>query len=146
MFSQSEAFFLVLVLFSCTRLSLTSDELLNKCISSTNHKNTPGPEGTALKGYHCQPWQNRSCCTWNTTSMIDQDGTLSLYGIIWNQCPKHPMSDKCKQHFMRDTCFYECSPNLGPWIVEDTVSKKTRKERGTHLYAPKEPLFTRSNL
>lgn len=108
--------------------SATEDDLLNKCISSVNHKKVPGIEGKAMEGDHCKPWQNRSCCTWNTTSDIDKDGTLSLHNIILDQCPKlKTMSDKCKQHFKRDTCFYECSPNLGPWIVED--SKKTRKER-----------------
>ena len=110
--------------------ALSSEDFLNKCISSANHKNIPGKEGKALESYHCTPWQNRSCCTWNTTSQIDKDGTLTLYGIVWDQCPNNKsMSDKCKRHFMRDTCFYECSPNLGPWLVEDTSSKKTRKER-----------------
>lgn len=110
--------------------SLSSNDFLNKCISSTNHKNVPGIEGTAMEAFHCKPWQNRSCCTWNTTSQINKDGTLSLYGIVWDQCPQNQnMSEKCKKHFMKDTCFYECSPNLGPWIVEDHVSKKTRKER-----------------
>jgi len=110
--------------------ALSADDFLNKCISSGSHKNVPGKEGKAIESYHCTPWQNKSCCTWNTTSQIDKDGTLTLYGIIWDQCPQNKtMSDKCKEHFMRDTCFYECSPNLGPWIVEDNVSNKTRKER-----------------
>lgn len=110
--------------------SLSPDAYLNKCLSSTTHKMKPGPEGTALKPYHCTPWQNHSCCTWNISSQIHQDGSLSLYGMIWDQCPGYRnMSEKCKQHFMRDTCFYQCSPNLGPWIVTDSESKKTRKER-----------------
>ena len=117
-------------LFVSCLSTTTEDELLNKCISSANHKNVPGVEGKAIQGDHCTPWQNRSCCTWNTTSDIDKDGTLSLHNIVLDQCPKlKNMSDKCKQHFKRDTCFYECSPNLGPWIVEDPKSKKTRKER-----------------
>jgi len=94
------------------------------------HKNVPGKEGRALEAYHCKPWNKHSCCTWNTTSSINQDGTLSLYGITWDQCPQlKKMSPKCKEHFERDTCFYECSPNLGPWIVEDEKSKISRKER-----------------
>ncbi|XP_066935141.1 folate receptor gamma-like [Clytia hemisphaerica] len=120
------------VIFWCAVFvhSSTADDYLNKCISSTNHKNVPGKEGKAMENYHCTPWQNKSCCTWNTTDNIDKDGALSLYNIVWDQCPKiQNMSDKCKQHFKRDTCFYECSPNLGPWIVADTTSKKTRKER-----------------
>lgn len=110
--------------------SKSTEDYLNKCITSVNHKQVPGPEGKALESYHCKPWQNHSCCTWNTTSQVNQDGTLSLYGIVWDQCPKKKnMSESCKKNFMRDTCFYECSPNLGPWIVTDPKSKKTRKER-----------------
>lgn len=111
--------------------SATVDELLNKCISSNSHKNVPAKEGKAMESEHCTPWQNRSCCTWNTTQDIDRDGVLSLYNIVLDQCPKQQtvMSEKCKQHFKRDTCFYECSPNLGPWIVDMALPKKTRKDR-----------------
>ena len=28
------------------------------------------------------------------------------------------MEPACKRHFIQDTCLYECSPNLGPWIRE----------------------------
>ena len=105
----------------------TFESFLNKCISSKYHKQTPSSE--PLKSIHCQPWNNNSCCTWNTTSKIEQDGPLSLHGIVWDQCPQKGMSEKCRQHFMQDTCFYECSPNLGPWIQADTSSKITRKER-----------------
>ncbi|CAH2225923.1 folate receptor beta [Pelobates cultripes] len=37
------------------------------------------------------------------------------------------MSPECKKHFIQDTCFYECSPNLGPWI--QAVDSSWRKER-----------------
>ncbi|KAG9467665.1 hypothetical protein GDO78_014512 [Eleutherodactylus coqui] len=37
------------------------------------------------------------------------------------------MSEQCKTHFIQDTCFYECSPNLGPWIVQ--ADQQWRKER-----------------
>ena len=124
--------FLPFIISSFHLASVTSvsyESYLNKCLSSVNHKQVPGPEGAALKALHCKPWQNRSCCTWNTTDNIDQNGTLSLYGILLDQCPmKKKMSDKCKKHFERDTCFYECSPNVGPWIEKDTT-RKTRKER-----------------
>lgn len=26
------------------------------------------------------------------------------------------MMPGCQQHFLQAICFYECSPNLGPWI------------------------------
>ena len=25
------------------------------------------------------------------------------------------MSERCRKHFIQDLCFYECSPNVGPW-------------------------------
>lgn len=31
------------------------------------------------------------------------------------------MKPACKRHFIQDTCLYECSPNLGPWIQEVRV-------------------------
>uniref|UniRef100_A0AAV2J0M0 Folate receptor-like domain-containing protein n=1 Tax=Knipowitschia caucasica TaxID=637954 RepID=A0AAV2J0M0_KNICA len=37
------------------------------------------------------------------------------------------MSSQCKKHFIQDTCFYECSPHLGPWIEE--ANQSWRKER-----------------
>ena len=101
----------------------------DKCISSRNHKSFPGPEGKALASFHCTPWSDHSCCTWNTTKNIAKDGILSLYGMPLDQCIQKNMSQKCREWFHRDTCFYECSPNLGPWINEDNVSKKERKER-----------------
>ncbi|XP_046401662.1 folate receptor alpha-like isoform X2 [Ischnura elegans] len=38
------------------------------------------------------------------------------------------MSADCRRHFMQDLCFYECSPNIGPWIVK-VDGMKIRKER-----------------
>ena len=37
------------------------------------------------------------------------------------------MEPACKRHFIQDTCLYECSPNLGPWIQQ--VDQSWRKER-----------------
>lgn len=100
-----------------------------RCISSRNHKDVPGPEGKAFASFHCTPWNDHSCCTWDTTENIAKDVILSLYGMPLDQCVQKNMSQKCREWFHRDTCFYECSPNLGPWITEDNVSKKIRKER-----------------
>eukprot|EP00794_Sanderia_malayensis_P007232 gene7232-8040_t len=102
-------------------------------VSVRNHKAKPGPEGKAFLG-HCQPWATHSCCTNDTSTKIAKDGILSLYNMLLDQCPQiKNMSDKCRSHFKKDTCFYECSPNLAPWIVKDTVSKVTRKERIAHV-------------
>ncbi|XP_036114053.1 folate receptor alpha-like isoform X2 [Molossus molossus] len=43
----------------------------------------------------------------------------------WDHCGL--MKPACKRHFIQDTCLYECSPNLGPWIQE--VNQSWRKER-----------------
>ncbi|PKU32208.1 hypothetical protein llap_17488 [Limosa lapponica baueri] len=46
------------------------------------------------------------------------------------------MPPKCKRHFIQDTCLYECSPNLGPWI--DQVDSSWRRERILHVPLCKE--------
>jgi len=39
-----------------------------------------------------------------------------MYGFNYNHCgPGKEMSDRCRKHFVQDLCFYECSPNVGPW-------------------------------
>ena len=111
----------------------SANDYLDKCIDSKNHKSKPGPEGKDFIG-SCKPWSNHSCCTTNTTEKIEADGILSLYNMLLDQCPTIKiMSDKCRKHFKHDTCFYECSPSLGPWVVKDEVSKVTRKERAMHI-------------
>ena len=76
----------------------------------------------------CAPWARRSCCTNETVQKIEQDGVLTLYNMKWNHCERN-LSQDCRDWFVKDTCFYECSPNIGPFIVVDRRSKKTRKER-----------------
>ncbi|KAG8537315.1 hypothetical protein GDO81_024721, partial [Engystomops pustulosus] len=72
----------------------------------------------------CSPWKDKSCCTANTSHAAHTDVSY-LYNFNWDHCGI--MSDLCKTHFIHDTCFYECSPNLGPWIVQ--VDQTWRKER-----------------
>lgn len=105
------------------------DQFLNICIVAKHHKSQPGPEGDVFnKTFHCTPWKNHACCKANTTFNIREDGALSLYNMRWDQCNRN-ISAKCRRYFEMDTCMYECSPYLKPWIVVDTKSKKTRKER-----------------
>uniref|UniRef100_A0A493T8D8 Folate receptor-like domain-containing protein n=1 Tax=Anas platyrhynchos platyrhynchos TaxID=8840 RepID=A0A493T8D8_ANAPP len=87
------------------------DPLLNVCMDAKHHKTKPGPEGT-LHG-QCAPWKDNACCTANTSSEAHRDQSY-LYNFNWNHCGVMP--PKCKRHFIQDTCLYECSPNLGPWI------------------------------
>lgn len=118
--------FIIYGVFMCT--ALASSDNLNRCLKSRNHKTRPGKEGAEFHSYHCSPWVPRSCCTSNTSRFIQEDGALSLYNMKWNHC-KRNLSTSCRQWFQKDTCFYECSPNIGPWIVDDRRSKKTRRER-----------------
>ncbi|GAB6023042.1 hypothetical protein CHUAL_007134 [Chamberlinius hualienensis] len=100
-----------------------NDELLNWCIDARNHKERPGPEDTLHE--QCVPWKNRSCCTHNTTYDLH---ITNAYGFNWDHCSAvKPMSPACQKHFIQDLCFYECEPNLGPWVVQ--VDMKIRKER-----------------
>ncbi|CAG0881905.1 unnamed protein product [Darwinula stevensoni] len=115
------------------------DKLLNWCIDAKYHKKEPGPEDVLHK--HCEPWRNRACCTHNTTVELHN---LDMYGFQFNHCPKvgeGRLSPECVKHFMQDLCFYECSPNVGPWVIEvcslnniactpaDNPKKNIRRER-----------------
>lgn len=103
------------------------DEYLDVCIDSKHHKDKPGPETDEFK--HCSPWKKHACCKANTTKHIANDGTFSLYRMKWNQCDHiKPLSAQCKSFLEKDTCFYECSPNMSPWIVEVTGSKTRRQK------------------
>ncbi|XP_050686984.1 folate receptor gamma-like isoform X2 [Eriocheir sinensis] len=102
--------------------SRDEEELLNWCIKSDHHKARPGPESNLYK--QCQPWKNRSCCTEELTRDIHHDNP---YNFNMNHCPGKTLSDKCRKRFIQDHCFYECSPNIGPWVVAE--NRSWRKER-----------------
>lgn len=109
------------------------DEFLDICIDAKYHKSKPGPEADIFnKKFHCTPWKGHACCSANTTFNIQEDGALSLYNMHWDQC-NTVMSPKCRRYFEIDTCMYECSPYMKPWITIDPNSKKTRKERFTNV-------------
>ncbi|XP_072317934.1 folate receptor [Eucyclogobius newberryi] len=95
---------------------------LNMCMDAKHHKTNPGPEGDLY--LQCKPWRDNACCTANTSSEAHDDNSY-LYNFNWNHCGG--MSEQCKSHFIQDTCFYECSPHLGPWIEE--ANQSWRKER-----------------
>lgn len=111
------------VKWSSGQLSDDPDELLNWCIVGRNHKERPSAEDE-LHG-SCIPWKNWACCTHNVTRIVH---TTTMYNFNWNHCGQTKnMSSKCMRHFIQDLCFYECEPNLGPWVVK--VNMKIRKER-----------------
>ncbi|XP_071421324.1 uncharacterized protein [Pithys albifrons albifrons] len=91
--------------------TVTGDSLLNICMDAKHHKTKPGPEGQ-LYG-QCVLWKDNACCTANTSLEAHEDQSY-LYNFNWDHCGAMPQ--KCKRHFIQDTCLYECSPNLGPWI------------------------------
>uniref|UniRef100_A0AAY4EMM0 Folate receptor-like domain-containing protein n=2 Tax=Denticeps clupeoides TaxID=299321 RepID=A0AAY4EMM0_9TELE len=95
---------------------------LNMCMNGKHQKETPGKEGELYN--QCTPWRDNACCTANTSQGAHDDNSY-LYNFNWNHCGT--MSDACKKHFIQDTCFYECSPHLGPWIQE--AFEDWRKER-----------------
>ncbi|XP_058543873.1 folate receptor alpha-like [Neofelis nebulosa] len=97
-------------------------ELLNVCMDAKHHKEKPSPEDELHE--QCSPWKKNSCCFANTSREAHKDISY-LYRFNWDHCGQ--MAPACKQHFIQDTCLYECSPNLGPWIQQ--VNQSWRKER-----------------
>ncbi|KAL7637365.1 UNVERIFIED_CONTAM: hypothetical protein RMT77_012091 [Armadillidium vulgare] len=111
--------------FVATQQTRDRQQLMNWCIDSKHHKTEPGPEG-ALFG-QCTPWKERACCTSNTTKNIHENKE-ALYNFDFNHCSEmKPLSAECLKHFNQDHCFYECSPNIGPWVVKE--ERSWRKER-----------------
>ncbi|XP_074650213.1 folate receptor gamma-like isoform X2 [Tubulanus polymorphus] len=102
----------------------SAGDFLNICPRGNHHKQVPTEE-SVLHG-PCSDWQKRSCCTTDISENITKQHVM--YNFNYNHCPGHHMSAKCKRHFLRDLCFYECSPNVGPWLVKVSQSK-IRNER-----------------
>ncbi|XP_002130677.2 folate receptor gamma [Ciona intestinalis] len=121
MFTVRLSSLLVLLCFLCTCVLVDGSDkkatdILNTCLSSKHHKTQPGPEDNLFK---CSAWLNNSCCTNYTAQYVHGDGQ-PLYNLNFSHCA--PMSDKCRNHFTNNNCFYECSPYLGPWITPQKVS------------------------
>ncbi|UYV64180.1 FOLR1 [Cordylochernes scorpioides] len=105
------------------------DELLNWCLDAKNHKSKPGPEDVLFN--QCSPWREKSCCTPQTTKDLH---LTKMYNMNYNHCPKPDGSDlsaKCFRHFIQDHCFYECEPNIGPWV--NKTDRKMAEERFTNV-------------
>lgn len=119
-------FLLLLLLSSEGRERKILDDYLNTCLDGKNHKLRPGPEGTLFQ--KCAPWNKRSCCQRNVTKSIHTSDVW--FNFSWHHCA--PLSSQCRSYFIQDLCFYECTPNGGPWIVQDS-GMKIRKERYFNL-------------
>lgn len=89
------------------------DKYLNRCMAGISHKDHPGPEPN-LHG-QCEQWADRACCEASTTLKFHTSDTW--YNFNWNHCEKE-LSPSCRNWMTQDLCFYECSPNVGPWLIE----------------------------
>lgn len=98
---------------------------LSACLDARNHKKEPGPE-SSLYG-HCTPWKDRACCTEQTTHDVHHKDMYSMSLDFCKDQVGRGMSDRCREYFHKDLCFYECEPNIGPWVVQ--VNRKIGKER-----------------
>ncbi|XP_078485090.1 folate receptor gamma-like [Ciona intestinalis] len=114
---------LVHVLSHCIFSVHCGEEILSICMDGKHHKESPGPEAELFDT--CSPWKTRSCCTNETAFLTHQDGENGAYNFNYNHCGV--MSEKCRRHFNEDSCFYECSPNMGPWIVDVESSYRNQK-------------------
>lgn len=93
------------------------------CMDGKFHKSLPGSEDELHN--QCTPWKEFSCCTHNISKTLHYG---NLYNFDLNHCAHiKPMSPACKRHFIQDSCFYECEPNVRPWVVR--VNMTSRKER-----------------
>ncbi|RDD39469.1 Folate receptor gamma [Trichoplax sp. H2] len=101
-------------------------DTLNTCIASSYHKKVPTPEQDLVE---CKPWKARSCCTPATVKELSLTANQVLYNFRWDHCGN--LSSQCYRYMVQDSCFYECSPNVGPWIVNASSSR--RSERFMHV-------------
>lgn len=94
------------------------NDLLNTCLDGKYHKVVPGIESELFS--QCTPWKFRSCCTNSTSKILHEP---MHYNFNLDHCSTvKPLSEECRRHFIQDLCFYECSPNVGPWLIK--VKKK----------------------
>nr|XP_025849107.1 sperm-egg fusion protein Juno [Vulpes vulpes] len=104
------------------------DELLNVCMKTKHHKREPGPEDKLYE--ECIPWAEKACCTASTSWHAHLDVSL-LYNFSLLHCGL--MMPACEEHFIQAVCFYECSPNLGPWIQKVDSSGQGERIRDVPL-------------
>ncbi|XP_016062180.1 PREDICTED: sperm-egg fusion protein Juno [Miniopterus natalensis] len=83
------------------------------CMKTKHHKQEPGPEDVL----HDQgiPWRGNACCTFSTGWGAHTDAAL-LYSFALIPCGLLKLD--CQKHFYQAMCFYQCSPNLGPWVQQ----------------------------
>ncbi|KAI1293651.1 Folate receptor alpha [Halotydeus destructor] len=98
-------------------VSQDANELLNWCLDSKHHKKQAGSE-PLLTG-ECRPWRAHSCCSKDIADAAHF--AVNHYKFDVNHCAHRTgrnMSASCRRFFTRDTCFFDCEPSLGPWVVK----------------------------
>ncbi|KAA0193039.1 Folate receptor beta [Fasciolopsis buskii] len=83
----------------------------NICPLGHHHKDNPSAEPGLVD--FCYEWSESSCCT---ADLMRKLRAGLVYNFDHSHCNK-TMSEKCEAMFMQDLCIYQCSPNLGPWLV-----------------------------
>ncbi|CAK9297506.1 unnamed protein product [Gordionus sp. m RMFG-2023] len=106
----------------------TLPKLLDICVGGKYHKVKPSSELSeeGLAG-ECSKWSGRACCSKETALAIN-NLNVKWHSFDLEHCDG-PISAKCKRHFVRDNCFFECSPNVGPWIRRLDGQKKHSSEK-----------------
>ncbi|XP_071951641.1 folate receptor gamma-like [Antedon mediterranea] len=120
-------FLLTVYLSNSYAVEDTVDDYLNRCLDGVNHKTKPGPESSLFS--KCSKYKELSCCTEETTKGLhDSDSWLNFN---WHHCGE--LSSACTDFLTHDLCFYECSPNIGPWLVPHNISIRNERYKGIPL-------------
>ncbi|XP_071495129.1 folate receptor gamma-like [Diadema antillarum] len=135
MLMEKQCLFVISLLFVVERSLTTSTEpektveyYTERCLDGVKHKEKPGPESELFS--QCLPWKDRSCCTDETTEGLHVSPTW--HNFDWNHC-KQRLSSECEKWMTQDLCFYECSPNVGPWLVPHNISIRNERFVGVPL-------------
>ncbi|KAF6216674.1 hypothetical protein GE061_001020 [Apolygus lucorum] len=88
-------------------------------MDTSRHKAIASPEGKLYKT--CSVYEGLSCCTNTTALRIHGDDLYKFQNVV---CKKEALSPECKKYFLKDACFYECSPDLSPYLsVEEGLKR-----------------------
>lgn len=115
--------YFIIMMFACIDgARLKSDgRVLNICMDGKHHESYPAKR--ELYGI-CKQWEPNGCCS-NETSYESQQPFSNLYNFNFSHCSE--MSSECMKWFSWSNCFYECSPNTGPWLRPDRSTLRNEK-------------------
>ncbi|XP_015774952.1 PREDICTED: riboflavin-binding protein-like isoform X1 [Acropora digitifera] len=84
-----------------------------QCIDGPYHKPSPSPETNEFKT--CHAYKDNSCCTAEFTVELVANETKNLYNHSWHRCGQ--LSEKCQQFWVKQECFYQCSPYVYKYAI-----------------------------